>query len=112
MPLLSLSYTTGLVQNVNVCPSRLHSVLSIPTTSVASNVNPVYGTGILLLPPPPSVISLSLLSTALVITTSGSVVSCTVIVKYSSDGLPAASSALHVITVHPLEIYHLNCNRN
>jgi hypothetical protein len=111
VPLLSLSYTTGLVQNVNVCPSRLHSVLSIPTTSVASNVILMYGTAVLLLPPP-SVISLSLLSTALVITTSGSVVSCTVIVKYSSDGLPAASSALHVITVHPLEIYHLNCNRN
>jgi len=62
----------------------------------------MYGTAVLLLPPPPSVISLSLLSTALVITTSGSVVSYTVIVKDSSDGLPAASSALHVITVSPI----------
>jgi hypothetical protein len=73
--------------------------LSIPTASVASNVNPVYGTGVLLLPPPPYVISLPLLSTPLVVTTSGSVVSCTVIVKDSSEGLPAASYALHVTTV-------------
>jgi hypothetical protein len=111
VPLLSLSYTTGLVQNVNACPSGLHSVLSIPTASVASNVILMYGTAVLLLPPP-SVISLSPLPTALVITTSGSIASCTVIVKYSSNGLPAASSALHVITVHLLEMYHLNCNRN
>jgi hypothetical protein len=92
VPLVSLSYTTGLVQNVNACPSRLHSVSSIPTASVASNVILMYGTAVLLLQPPPSVISLSLLPTALVITTSGSIASCTVIVKYYSDGLPAASS--------------------
>jgi hypothetical protein len=76
--------------------------LSIPTASVTSNVNPVYGTGVLLLPPPPYVISLPLLSTALVVTTSGSVVSCTVTVKDSSEGLPAASYALHVTTVSPI----------
>ena len=47
-------------------------------------------------------LSLPLLSTALVVTTSGSVVSCTVIVKDSSEGLPAASYALHVTTVSPI----------
>ena len=84
------------------CPSRLHSILSIPTAaSVASNVISIYRMFVVL----PSAISPLpfLLSDACVISTSGDVVSCTVIVNdLSSALLPSKSSALQVTTVSPI----------
>jgi hypothetical protein len=53
--------------------------------------------------PLPSATSLFLLSNASVISTSGGVVSCTAIENDSSAELPAASSALHVTIVSPME---------
>src|SRR5919112_4572321 len=90
----------GLVQDENACPSRLHCVLSTPTASVASNIISTY---LILVVLPSASSLLFLLSDTCVISTSGAVVSCTVIRNDSSSALlPAKSSALHVTTVSPI----------
>ena len=78
------------MHDVNGCPSKLHSVLSIPTASVAANVILMYGVGVV----PLSATSLFLLSTASIISTSGAVVS-------SCDGAVHSTVSQSPVTTSP-----------
>lgn len=111
VPLLSLSYTTGLVQNVNACPSRLHSGSSIPTAFHCFKCYPDvwYGS-----PTAPATICY-LSITPIYCSCNYNIRICSILYcdcKVFFWWVACCIFCAACYNSYLLEMYHLNCNRN